>query len=110
MVNSKIKGGGTHRVGEAHSGRANNHIAIWGRSGHGRDHKLFRHTMFASLLGVNGGSSISEAEAAGIASSGGRNPRRSIRLEAKQTVTHGSNVTRDESVGIGYSPWRHRAA
>ncbi|PWA33719.1 hypothetical protein CCH79_00007533, partial [Gambusia affinis] len=74
-------GGGTYRVGGA-----NNHTATWGHSGPGRDRKRFHHTMFASLLGVKGGSSISEAAAAGIASSGGRNPLRSIRLETKQTV------------------------
>ena len=52
-----------------------------GQSGLGRDHKLFHPTMFTSFLTVKGGSSISEAEAAGIASSGGRKPLLSIRLE-----------------------------
>lgn len=51
-----------------------------GRSGLGRDHKLVHPTMCVPFLAAKGGSSISEVEAAGPASSGGRNPLLSIRL------------------------------
>lgn len=57
-----------------------NTVAI-GLSGLGRDHKLAHPTMCMSFLAVKGGSSISEAEAAGVTSSGGRKPLLSIRLE-----------------------------
>ena len=61
--------------------RANNYTAATGLTGLGRDHKLVHPTMCASFLAVKSGSSISEAEAAEIASSGGMKPLRSIRLE-----------------------------
>ena len=54
-----------------------------GQSGLGRDHKLVYPTMCVSFLAAKSGSSISEAEAAGMASSGGRNPLLSIRLESR---------------------------
>lgn len=54
-----------------------------GQSGLGRDHKLVHPTMCASFLAMNGGSSMSEAEAAGVASSRGRKPLLSIRLQNK---------------------------
>lgn len=59
----------------------NNNTGTMGQSGLGRDHKLVHPTMCASFLATKGGSSMSEAEAAGIASSGGRKPLLSIRLE-----------------------------
>lgn len=52
-----------------------------GHSGLGRDHNLVHPTMCVSFLAAKGGSSISEVEAAGITSSGGRKPLLSIRLD-----------------------------
>lgn len=45
-----------------------------------RDHRLDHPTISASFLAMNGGSSISEVEAAGIGSLRGRKPLLSIRL------------------------------
>lgn len=71
--------------GEGRQGRGvgvqpNNNTGTMGQSGLGRDHKLVHPTMCASFLAMNGGSSMSEAEAAGVASSRGRKPLLSIRL------------------------------
>lgn len=63
-----------------HKGCRGRNTVAMGQSGPGRDHKLAHPTMCVSFLAVKGGSSISEAEAAGIASSGGRKPLLSIRL------------------------------
>lgn len=60
--------------------QANNNTGAMGQSGLRRDHKLVHPTMCVSFLAAKGGSSISKAEAAGIASSGGRKPLLSIRL------------------------------
>ena len=61
-----------------------------GQSGLGMDHKWFHPTMFTSFLDVKGGNSISETEVAGIASSGGKKPLLSIRLEdRREDFKHG---------------------
>lgn len=71
-------------------GRVNN-TGTTRQSGVGRDQSLVHPTMCASFLAEKGGSSISEAEAAGIVSSGGRKPLLSIRLENRKedyVMTH----------------------
>lgn len=76
----------TQTVEKAHGGRggvANNNTGAMGQSGLGGDHKLLHPTMCASFLAANSGSSISEAEAAGTASSGGKRPLLSIRLQKR---------------------------
>lgn len=66
---------------KAHRGRLTTTQELWDSQGLGRDHKLLHPTMCASFLATKGGSSISDAEAAGITSSGGRKPLLSIRLK-----------------------------
>lgn len=59
------------------------HWELWDSQYLGGITRFLIPTMFASFLALKGGSSISEAEAAGIGSSGGRKPLLSIRLETR---------------------------
>lgn len=74
-------GEGTGWEGQPNNNNNNhNNTGAKGQSGLRMGHMLLHPTMCASLLTVKGGSSISEADTAGIASSRDRKPLLSIRL------------------------------
>lgn len=114
-----------HRLGRRHVGGSlmtttttTTTQGATGRSGPGRDPKPVHPTMWASFLAANEGSSISEVEAAGMVSSRGSKPLRSIKLQTRR-LSYGAfnrswHMYGDGSWantrGLLYPPWGHGPA